>query len=116
MSRLYTTQRVPKSRCPTCRRAVTLMAREDGRGPMFYLCRTCGHIAQAGVKTPVRPGVSEKLLKPLERKMRMLNGRYPFNHAGNICYGDGYFAKAIEQEFGEAAVRRMQKYLDEQDV
>jgi hypothetical protein len=33
-------------------------------------------------------------------EIRMLEGLPPHNHPGNLCYGDGYFAKSLVDKYG----------------
>jgi hypothetical protein len=33
-----------------------------------------------------------------------LLGRPPYNHPGNICWNDNYFAKSLNDKYGEGAV------------
>lgn len=44
----------------------------------------------------------------LREKLAMLDGDPPYDTGSNICYGDGYFAKSIEREFG-ASLEELRK-------
>lgn len=47
----------------------------------------------------------------LEDDVRKLLGLEPYNHPGNICWNDNYFAKALNDKYGEIAVTKEIKRL-----
>lgn len=47
-----------------------------------------------------RPSLTEAQLRKLRNDLDMLLGRPPHNVPSNHCYGDGYFANAMEREYG----------------
>lgn len=40
-----------------------------------------------------------------------LHGRGAYAYPGNLCYGDGYFARSIEQEFG-MSINELEKEIN----
>ena len=43
--------------------------------------------------------LSTKQKKEAIKSLKMLDGLPPYDDGGNICMGDGIFAKSIEQDF-----------------
>ena len=47
----------------------------------------------------------------LEEMLKKLYGLPPYNTWTNICYGDGYFAKSIEDKFSKEEIKKAKKKL-----
>ena len=47
----------------------------------------------------------------LEEILKKLYGLPPYNTWTNICYGDGYFAKSIEDKFSKEEIKKAKKKL-----
>ena len=50
-------------------------------------------------------------MKELEEMLKKLYGLPPYDNFSNICYGDGYFAKSIEDKFSKEEIKRTKKKL-----
>lgn len=50
-------------------------------------------------------------MEELEEMLRKLYGLPPYDNWSNICYGDGYFAKSIQEKFSEEDIKRTKKRL-----
>ena len=50
-------------------------------------------------------------MNELEEMLKKLYGLPPYNNCSNICYGDGYFAKSIEDKFSEQEIKQAKKKL-----
>ncbi len=50
-------------------------------------------------------------MKELEEMLKKLYGLPPHDNWSNICYGDGHFAKSIEDRFSEQEIKQTKKKL-----
>lgn len=48
-------------------------------------------------------------MSKLEEMLKKLYGLPPYNNWSNICYGDGYFAKSIEDKFSKEEIKQAKK-------
>ena len=51
-------------------------------------------------------------MEELEEMLKKLYGLPPYNTWINICYGDGYFAKSIEEKFSKEEIKKAKKKLN----
>nr|DAD77459.1 MAG TPA: hypothetical protein [Podoviridae sp. ctaNW81] len=47
----------------------------------------------------------------LEEMLKKLYGLPPYNTWTNICYGDGHFAKSIQEKFSQDEIDKAKKKL-----
>lgn len=50
-------------------------------------------------------------MSELEEMLKKLYGLPPYDNWSNICYGDGYFAKSIEDKFSKEEIKQAKKKL-----
>lgn len=50
-------------------------------------------------------------MNELEEMLKKLYGLPPYNTWTNLCYGDGYFAKSIQEKFSQDEINKAKKKL-----
>lgn len=53
----------------------------------------------------------EQQIEEIAEMLKKLYGLPPYNTLTNICYGDGYFAKSIEEKFSKEEIEKAKKKL-----
>ena len=50
-------------------------------------------------------------MNELEEMLKKLYGLPPYDNWSNLCYGDGHFAKSIEDKFSKEEIKQAKKKL-----
>lgn len=50
-------------------------------------------------------------MRELEDMLKKLYGLPPYNNCYNICYGDAFYARSIQEKFSEQEIQQAKKKL-----